>query len=324
MKTQSAYRLLPPLLVLLSRQSDGLVSQNEPFQTTRKRVIYLVLSFSGANQALGLDKASADNDIALLCETGGKLTPEEALPGAYQNKCNSFPLRKIPVHLQHETVQLNIIQTEAAAGSTGLTVWNSSLLMCRLLQQIAKTQHDFFQGKTVVELGCGVGLNSLTAALLGARSVVATDRNPSVLDLTTRNIELNSLQSRVIARDISWGLLDAMEIADSAEIILGSDLTYNSGSWPALAETMVTVLKPEGYILYLSLGHPGFYVSSEIDGFLSVAKSKGLELVEPSSPQWPFKGETLEAMVTSALFPGEENIIQGTGGFRAILLKRRF
>lgn len=50
---------------------------------------------------------------------------------------------------------------------------------------------------------------------------------------------------------LQWGLLDATEYDTSADVIIGSDLTYNSGSWVALAETMSTLLKDEGIVIYL-------------------------------------------------------------------------
>lgn len=44
-----------------------------------------------------------------------------------------------------------------------------------------------FQGKAVLEVGCGSGLVSLYAAALGARRVVATDINPNAIKTTAEN-----------------------------------------------------------------------------------------------------------------------------------------
>ena len=120
---------------------------------------------------------------------------------------------------------------------------------------------------------------------LGAKHVVATDGNPEVLELTQSNIQSNTktnnntnnnMNNKIETDVLSWGLLNSIDYSEIADIVVGSDLTYNSGSWRVLAETMHTILKPNGVVVYLSLGHDGFNVRSEIDGFLSVAKEIGL------------------------------------------------
>lgn len=140
-----------------------------------------------------------------------------------------------------------------------VAVWNSGVLLTRLLDKLnqstisSSSSTSIFKDKTIFELGCGTGLASITVAKLGASSVYATDSNPEVLALAQRNIERNNLSSSNIARTVplQWGLLDATEYDSRADVIIGSDLTYNSGSWVALAETMSTLLKDEGIVIYL-------------------------------------------------------------------------
>ena len=75
---------------------------------------------------------------------------------------------------------------------------------------------------------------------------------------------------------LQWGFLDAMGYAEYADIVIGSDLTYNRnpGSWRVLAETLYRILKPGGNVLYLTTGHAGFNVDGELNGFLSVVCAK--------------------------------------------------
>ena len=103
-------------------------------------------------------------------------------------------------------------------------------------------------------MGCGVGLSSLAVAKLGASSVLVTDANTEVLELAQRNIEQNNLNGIIKTTALQWGLMDATEYENTADIVIGSDLTYNSGSWVVLAETMPTILKPNGIVIYLTLG----------------------------------------------------------------------
>jgi predicted nicotinamide N-methyase len=117
---------------------------------------------------------------------------------------------------------------------------------------------SFFKGKTTVELGCGAALSSIAVGKLvgvggGATSsvVIATDNNPEVLNLAKRNIERNDLSGVVTTAMLQWGSMAAVDYENSADVVIGSDLTYNSGSWVALAETMSIILKPGGIVIYL-------------------------------------------------------------------------
>lgn len=226
----------------------------------------------------------------------------------------------------------------SVAGRTGVALWNSGLLLTRLLDEIAFQQkeiqinggdyHSFlFGGKTVVELGCGTGLTSITASKLGASYVYASDGNAEVLELSKFNLERNGIFSKRSGEAVAlqWGSLDAIDYYDVADVVIGSDLTYNSGSWRVLADSFSSILKPNGYVLYLTLGHSGFNVSGELNGFLTVIQSAGvLEIVDENSREWPFPGVgSLERLLLSSLSAKEVKLTNSTGGFRIVVLKRK-
>ena len=165
-------------------------------------------------------------------------------------------------------------------------------------------------------LGCGTGLASLAAAKLGAKQVLATDGNDEVVELAKINIERNQLSSMVQSTKLQWGILDASDYINFADVIIGSDLTYNSGSWRVLAETLSSILKPGGLFVYLSLGHSGFNVSGEIDGFLSVTQNLGLVECQNSSL------DRLGTLLQKSLTEDEKMIIEGTGGYRLLLIQK--
>ena len=237
-----------------------------------------------------------------MCANGA-LAPERQVPGAYENPCMMLPVRDVPIVVasfsssstRDNVVVLKIAQAVPAAGSTGLGVWNSSLLLARLLQGLGPSYWKNAQQEmtTVVELGCGTAVASLAAAVLGATRVVATDGNPSVVQLAAANVQANQekmLRSAVVETAVlPWGMLNAMDYCEEANLVIGSDLTYNPAGWPVLAESMATLLRPAGgLVLYVSLGHAGFNVQGEMDGFLSVAQSRGLVPVPFSDPDYPF------------------------------------
>jgi SAM-dependent methyltransferase len=235
---------------------------------------------------------------------------------------------------------------QVGAGATGKAVWNSGILLSRLLQRIASrttttgeggsSPTNWFTGKTVMELGCGVGLGSLTCALLGPERVYATDGNDSVVPIAARNVEINRLDSIVTTTVLPWGILPAMDYSEQVDLVIGSDLTYSPGSWRALAESMETVLKRDGYVLYVSLGHAGFPVSAEVGGFVTVARDMGLVPVESSyDPLWPFpplasptsassRQSLSDLMMQECLVDARErDIVESAGGVRVVLLARK-
>ena len=251
---------------------------------------------------------------------GGALAPEQAVPGAYQQACMELETRRIPID---NTSSLVIHQEASGPGSTGMAVWNSSLLLLRLLQRIVEREPEFLRERTALELGCGPGLVSLALKKWGASRVWATDGNPRVVELAAKNARANGLDEVVRCEVLQWGLLDASEY--SASLVVGSDLTYNSGNWRALAETMSTIAND--YVLYLSLGHAGFDVNAEVEGFLTVARDQGLiPVAGPNDSHWPFA--TISMSLTDLLLqdcvrPEERSILQATGGARVLLLRKK-
>eukprot|EP00804_Cyclotella_cryptica_P027626 CCRYP_010262-RE/>CCRYP_010262-RE protein AED:0.42 eAED:0.47 QI:0/0/0/1/0/0/3/0/317 len=197
-------------------------------------------------------------------------------------------------------------------GIGSVAVWNSGILLTRLLDKINQQEPSILYGKTIVELGCGTALASIAAAKLGASTVHATDANPEVLNLAQRNIDRNNA-SRAKAAILQWGLLDAFDFERCADVIIGSDLTYNPNTWRALAESMVTILKPGGTVIYLTLGHSGFNVGGELSGFAAVAENVGLQKVTSGS-NISVGGNSIESLLPQVLNEDEKKVIDANGG----------
>jgi predicted nicotinamide N-methyase len=269
-----------------------------------------------------------------ICQNGG-LVEERAIPGAYTSVCMSLPERVVPLprlqrrlHNSKPSGAMIIRQLSGGSGATGMSVWNSGLILARLLDEIVERLsaspglEDFWSGQDVLELGCGTGIGSIAAHLLGARSVIATDGNENVLELARANIRRNCIYQglpSIEAYPLQWGLLSAIDFSESASLVIGADLTYNAGSWRVLAESMATVLSFDrnGHIIYLSLGHEGFNVNAEMDGFLSVAKEVGL--VTTSN----FHGIDVSVLLQHSLTSEEKNMLDQSGEAKVVVLKRK-
>jgi hypothetical protein len=139
-----------------------------------------------------------------------------------------------------------------------------------------------------------------------------------VIQLAESNIQLNSVN--VTSQVLRWGLLDAIDYIGEADLVVGSDLTYNSGTWRVLAETMSTIVSDNGHVLYLSLGHDGFNVNAEMDGFLSVAKEQGLMVATDNS----IGGVAIQKLLDRIVSMDERKLVLQTGVRVVVLCKKKF
>ncbi|OVA05658.1 Nicotinamide N-methyltransferase-like [Macleaya cordata] len=130
---------------------------------------------------------------------------------------------------------------------TGSWVWDSSLLLSEWMTSHGRVEFDF-EGKTVLELGAGMGIPGMIAALLGATRVVLTDI-PSLLTWLRKNVEANSLGDRVEVRELVWGseeswlsLVGSTEL-DNVDLVLMSDVFYDTSEMAALGKTLGWIVK---------------------------------------------------------------------------------
>ena len=79
------------------------------------------------------------------------------------------------------------------------------------------------KGARVLELGCGLGLPSLAAALAGGR-VLATDWSPQAIDLLRDNAERNEAALELAIVD--WAHPAAIVERAPWDLVLGADLLY--------------------------------------------------------------------------------------------------
>jgi len=133
-------------------------------------------------------------------------------------------------------------------------------------------------------------------------------------------------------RKLQWGFLEAADYFGAADVVVGSDLTYNSGTWKVLAETISTMLKPQGFMLYVAVGHAGFGVQGEMAGFLSVAEGEGVVELQKYPDRWPLgnadngisPSECATQYLLQKLMTREEQLVfKSTGGARVFILGKK-
>jgi predicted nicotinamide N-methyase len=123
-------------------------------------------------------------------------------------------------------------------------LWPSGLALAR---HVAARD---LRGLRVLELGCGLGLPALAAALRGA-DVLATDWAEDAIELLRRNAARNGVLVHV-AR-VRWSEPEPVLRAAPWDLVLGADLLYEARNADQLAELLPSL---GGEVLLAEPGRP--------------------------------------------------------------------
>jgi predicted nicotinamide N-methyase len=140
-------------------------------------------------------------------------------------------------------------------------LWPSGVALARRVAARA------LKGARVLELGCGLGLPSLAAALAGGRAL-ATDWSPQAMDLLRVNAEHNGAELETAIVD--WK--EPAAIVDRApwDLVLGADLLYERRNVEPLLVLLPRLLGARGE---LWLADPGRAPAEEfLAGFERLAE----------------------------------------------------
>lgn len=171
-----------------------------------------------------------DEAIDLVCEA---LTPEEQKDPFAEDLCPYFGI-----------------------------LWPSS----EALAQYIADDPKLVKNKSVLELGCGLGLPSLVASHLGG-DVLATDFHPDVEEYFQRNCRHSSIHCRY--QRLNWRE-DSDDIG-KFDVVLGSDVLYESKHPREVALGLLRYVKKEGTII---LSDPG---RSYLQKFLTAMQDEGFQ-----------------------------------------------
>jgi predicted nicotinamide N-methyase len=118
-------------------------------------------------------------------------------------------------------------------------LWPSALALARRVGALA------LHGARVLELGCGLGLPSLAAALAGGR-VLASDWSPAAVAFAARNAHANGL--RIDTAVAAWHEPDALVARGPWDLVLGSDVLYELRNGEFLGAALPSLLAPRGRV----------------------------------------------------------------------------
>lgn len=127
---------------------------------------------------------------------------------------------------------------------TGQIIWPAA----EFLSKFIIDNPNYFQGKTVLELGAGAGLSGMIASQF-AKKVILTDGNDIVIDLLEKNLKFCG-KKNVDVKKLTWGFENTkVFLEDVGEInqVIGADILF----WPDSIKDLVLSLKclKEKYVL---------------------------------------------------------------------------
>jgi len=155
-------------------------------------------------------------------------------------------------------------------------LWTSSIALAEYC-----LREPALRGVPVLELGCGLGLAGIAAAIAGAR-VMMTDYEPDALAFTRWNVEHN-LPGALADGRVNVGLLDwrRTEPGRRYDRILGADVAYERRNFLPLLTTIDLLLTDGGTAI---LTDPGRGIGAD---FAALAAARGfrVDAARTAAPQ---------------------------------------
>lgn len=99
-------------------------------------------------------------------------------------------------------------------------VWPGALVLGRFLRKLEP------EGKSLLELGAGMGVCSLVASAYGFRRIVLSEANPLALDFARANVLKNGLEKRIQCTLLEIGKPSAALADEKFDLIAASELLY--------------------------------------------------------------------------------------------------
>ena len=126
-------------------------------------------------------------------------------------------------------------------------LWPSGLALARAIHGRA------LRGASVLELGCGLALPSIAAALAGGR-VLATDWSAHAVAVATENARRNGV---TLDADVaSWYAPDELVERGPWDLVLAADVLYEARNVPVLEELLPRLVGAHGEIWLADPGRP--------------------------------------------------------------------
>ena len=136
-------------------------------------------------------------------------------------------------------------------------LWPSAVALART---VARRR---LNGRRVTELGCGLALPSIAAALAGA-DVLATDWSPQAVALARRNAYRNGIRLETAICD--WTAPAKLVAGAPWDLVLASDVLYERRNVDVLLRLLPRLVAARGEVLLADPGRPALAAFLECAG----------------------------------------------------------
>ncbi len=117
-------------------------------------------------------------------------------------------------------------------------VWEASLILAYFMGK-----QPVVPGRRILEVGAGLGIVGVYAALCGHR-VTISDYNDDALLFARANALINNLPD-VEIRNIDW---NDQGFSEQYDVIIGSEIVYDRRGYPILVDFLKRALAPDGMV----------------------------------------------------------------------------
>ena len=125
-------------------------------------------------------------------------------------------------------------------------IWPAGLALARHLLESA----GLCAQRSVLELGAGIGVGAVCAAIAGAFDVVVTDIEPVGLDYALASARDNGVGARVRALAWDWNAPPPDGLRGPFDLVLCGDVIYQDEHAPRLGVLLSTLVKPGGLVVF--------------------------------------------------------------------------
>lgn len=136
---------------------------------------------------------------------------------------NHFDLVQMPLYTGRTVIEVHQ-RLQCADPPFWAFVWPGGQALARYTLD----NPEIVRGKNVLDIGPGVGINSIAAARAGAASVTAVDIEPMSADLTTLNAEINSQGNKVVSfsRHVGENELSSWDVILMGDCFYDGEASY--------------------------------------------------------------------------------------------------
>ena len=197
--------------------------------------------------------------------------PRELVPSSSSSSSSSFEtiteevvvFNEMTVHIcrpksENAVIEYYIEKKQLDADPYWAALWPSACALSAHLalmhseDETTEPSDSEFSGKTVCELGCGLGLVGLTLAKLGAKSVTLFDREPLCLECANASAKLNGVENIVKTEVLDWNAPADENKLNSFDILVAADVLYEKHAVEPVSEFCSKFVKANGGRIFIA------------------------------------------------------------------------